>query len=166
MKKIRHLLDSGVEAVVTPLSAFTIKALRDRANTLHPDPDPAADKYKVELPENVIGDVRGEETLEWQEDRRDAVLARSEWLTFAVIELAVDFGDKDALVAQFADEREHLARFIDMPVDALDATLRHCVLRSPTEPAFLFNVAAGQVALSEDEVAEGVRYFRPDVARR
>lgn len=167
MKRIRYLLDSGIEALVTPLSAFTVKALRDRAVTVHPDPDPDDTRYRVsaeDLPDGVTlppGGIAGTETIEWQQDKRDAETAQSEWLMFAVIDLAVDFGDRDALVAQLANEREKLARYIDLPSDEWQATLRHCVLLSPNEAPDLFRIAAGQMALTEDEVAEGVRYFRP-----
>jgi len=164
-KKVRHLLDSGVEVVVTPLAPFTIKGLRDRAAELHPLPDPADERYHVELPEGVIGDVRGEETIEWQQDAAEARTRQSEWITFAVIDLACDFGDREALIAQHTDERARLAQYMPLPEDTWQATLQYCLLLSPNEAPDLFRIAAGQMALDEEEVAEGVRYFRPQVQR-
>ena len=157
-KVVRLDLDSGVTLDVAPLSPFVINAINKKAGQLYPVPPPP----KVPVPNSVIeGETYADtDDPEWQEAARQARQLQSMYAGEQVILLSVSVANQDALVKKYAARLKQLSQVIDLPEDAWQATLLHCIITSDREVALITMIARDRAPLTEEEIADGVTYFR------
>lgn len=160
-------LGSGIDVLVKPLSPFVFQKLRSKAAELFPSPDEKA--YETEPDPELMaipGDkIPGSQNPDYQKAALTAQTAQNDWLTLAVTSLACEFSEPhDALIARFAWQLEQLSGYVDLPPDAWEATLYYAILTSEVERQMIVAAAESKLALTEGEIAEGRRLFRPVVS--
>lgn len=157
-KVVRLDLDSGVTIEVRPLSPFVLAGIRKRATELHPIPDAP----QKPVPNSVIeGDTYADtDDKTWRAAALRAQEAQGNYVGQQVIMLSVTVPDQSAIMAQFEPRLKQIAEFVDLPDDEWQATLLYGVITSEKEVGLITRVATDRAPLTEEEVAEGVRYFR------
>lgn len=167
-RKVTRLpLDCGLVAHVEPLPYFVLKGIRRQADKLYPDPP--EEPYRLPFPESAIPDdyKPATENPEYIRLVNEATIKRSEYIMRSTILLSVDFEeDQKTLTADYAARREQVAQFVDdLPGDDWEATLLHCIIGDNVETSAIYNIAIGQEPLTQEEVHEGVRWFRRDLPK-
>lgn len=165
-KIIEFYLDSGQLVHVTPLSIYHLKALRDRAASLFPYPDEDEFEQPVDPERSIFPDevIPATQNPAYQAAMREIDRQRSDWINEQCIDLTADFGaTKDELIEQYAPERERLAAVMDLPEDEWEATFNYCIIRTNEDRVMLVHAAINNILLTEEEVREGVRLFRPQI---
>lgn len=165
-KIIRHTFDSGVEAIIHPVSPFTFRAIRVKAAERFPYPDP--EPYRKPVEHGVPGLMsRPEDDEDYKRLCAEADNQRGTYFTEALLDLALEFPvGRDALIERFAAQRKSLAEWVTLPEDDWEATLKHCILIGTNEPQLIADIAMQAAPLTQEEVAEGATsFFRLDLQR-
>lgn len=176
---------SGVIVQVTPLSIFTLEAIRVKAETLFPYPDKT--DYRLPL-ENAAPGVTlpAEDNPEYQALCKAVDNQRWEHEQAACLDLACaypQFSDRAAMLDHFAPRLAQIAEYAALPEDKWRAVLEHCVFTGTaslpkysgtgeragfeqTSERILFVLIARQnaaIPLTAAEVRESFRVYRPDL---
>lgn len=161
---------SGVIVHVTPLSIFTIQAIRDRAEQEFPYPDPA--DYRLPL-ENAVEGVTlpASENPEYQALCKPIDDQRQNWKVQAYIDMSCTFPafeSRAEMIERFKPRLEQLRKVSLMSDDDWQNVLNHCVLTGRPDKQALVSLALQDAAipLTPAEVVEGVRFFRVDLSGR
>jgi hypothetical protein len=165
-QKVTELtLDSGIRVFVTPLSRYQRNALIEAAEKLHPFPDKK--QYEEALPDDVAipgMTLPAEENPEYQAKVTEANRLRNEYVSTGMMNLCVqypDFADRLALIEHFAPYLDEQRDWLALPDDEWLATLRFAIIRSPSDEAQILSVARDEIPVTEKEVNDNVRIFRP-----
>lgn len=160
-------LGSGVDMRVAPLSPFVFQKLRAKAEQLFPAPDEKA--YEVE-PEPGLMAIPGEkipasQNPVYRAKVEEVEAQRKDWLTLAVVTMACEFTEsRESLIEHFEAKLEAMRDFIDLPEDVWEATLYYGIITSEVEREVIIAAAESRLALTEEEVADGRRLFRPQLS--
>lgn len=168
---------SGVVFHITPLSLATVKAIQQKAADKFPYPDPAP--YQTP-DENAFTEGQlspPEENPAYVKDCAAVDSERRQWADRAMFDYAVscpDYPTKESLVDAFRPQLEQLREIAVLPKDDYEAVLLHIVLsrnwqerdgRWTTEFVEIVRIAVQSYTLTPAEVADGVRFFRPEIQR-
>jgi hypothetical protein len=160
----------GLELTVTPLSQALRRRLIELAIEQYPDPD--ATKYQKSRTElglpPAFGDepdvLRGEDTAEYRAAAAAIQASRQQLVTDAAFDVCVQHPDKERLLKAYQAERAALrANGISTHVRDWAETLRY-FLCTEAEWAAIIQIIAGQAPLTEEEVRDGMTFFRLDVS--
>lgn len=161
---------SGVMVHVTPLSIFTIQAIRDKAEQEFPYPDP--DPYRLPL-ENAVEGVTlpAQENPEYQALCKPIDDARNGWKAETYIEMACtypQFESREAMIAHFKPRLDQLRKVAVIDENDWQNVLNHCVFTGKPDKQAVVYLALQDAAipLTPAEVVEGVRFFRVDLSGR
>lgn len=167
-KVIELRLSTGVELNVTPVTAFDLQALRDRARKLYPLPD--AKHYERDLPAEdalVPGQkLSGEDHPEYVAAVRRAEKSQADYLNAGILHLALEFKEPKAdIIDRYRPVLERKREVIDLPTDEWRATLLHGVLESPEDITTVLAAAQDNLPLEGGEMVGACRMFRPQGQR-
>lgn len=169
-KVVEITLDSGIRVHISPLSRYQRNALQERAEQLYPMPDKAL--YEEELSEAVAipgTKIPAEENPEYRAEVALVMTARSEFTTMNMINLCLSYpdfpGGKEELIRFFAIHIAQQRDMMTLPDDEWEATLRFAVIRSVADERDLWSVINESFPITESEVSDAVRVFRPAVSR-
>lgn len=161
---------SGVITHVTPLSIYTIQALKVRAADEFPYPDKAA--YEVASELTASGVIPAEENPAYKEACAEIDLKRSQWRIRQTIELACQypgFSSKEALLAHFRPTLETIRKFITFSHDDdWQNVLEHCIFTGRDDFSTVFSLAGQdeRIPLTGGEVIDGIRLYFLDVSKQ
>lgn len=179
---VRFETQAGVILHIAPLSIATLRAINLKSDELFPYPD----KKQYELPlENAF--VEGmkdsaENNPEYLKACEPVDQQRKEWTDKAVFNYAVRFQDyptRESIINAFAPRLLELRKIAVVQEDDYEAILHHLVLTGNTivrgttgalqaltsEYIDVIRIAIQTVALSPEEVTQGIRFFRADLRR-
>lgn len=166
-------LDSGVTIWVSPVSQETMALLDKRAVDKYPPPDPAP--YEKVIEDSAIPGQKyaAEMNPEYQALMQEVFKQRATWKLRALRDLAVEFPEdtREELMERFRPKIAQMVMLdlMDEPAseDALwDAIWSHCLLLSPDNQLELVMIARSQMPITQEETAEAVRLFRPNLSRQ
>lgn len=162
------LLDSGIRVFVIPLSRHQRNALNQAAEKLYPYPDKK--QYEETLPEDVAipgMTLPAEENKDYQVAVREVNRQRSDYIGLALLDICVSYpdfpGGKDDLMKHFAPFLEKQRDWMALPEDEWEATLRFGILQSIADELTISRIANEETPVTEVEVNEEMRIFRPAV---
>jgi len=165
---VRYETASGVIVHITPLSPFTIAAIRERAEQEHPYPDP--EPYRMALQNAADPSIKepAENNPEYQALCKPIVEARYAWRLQAYIDISCaypDFANADVMIAHFRPRLEALRKVTVMDDDDWLNVLNHCVFTGSSDRQDVINLAIQNetIPLTPAEVVEGIRFFRVEV---
>lgn len=162
---IRHVLMSGVEVQLMPLSPYLRKRLADYASAQHPfDDTPWRKPLENSLAENQT--FLDEDDPDYIKARR-ANLAKVDNLLFELmVAECVQFDrSQDELIEQYKERLEHLRKYnIDDESD-WDIVLWQILITSEDDMKIIYDVSNSTATLTEVEVNEAIRLFRPSLSR-
>lgn len=175
---------SGVIFYVTPISLATLRAIQLKAMAFFPYPD--KEPYEVlEDPETSFDPnqkLPAEVNPEYQALCRVVDKERKNWADRAIFNYTVEcpkYPTHEALVTAFKPQLDKLRKIAELPEDDYEAVLFHLVFTwnqvalnekqqytpAGNEYGRIIDLAIQTVALSEEEVIAGIRYFRPRIQR-
>ncbi|MDX2137604.1 MAG: hypothetical protein SF123_05870 [Chloroflexota bacterium] len=155
-------LDSGTVAWVSPMSPFTQRQILKRAEVLYPLPDPK--QYEQPLPDAAVeGDViPAEMNPAYQHEVERIKAARTDYLVEVAILTHIEFPDGEAaLLERFEQRLLSLRRFADLPHDDWEALVKFVLLTSKDDMSRVMQVIQERLPLTQGEVIDGMRFFRP-----
>lgn len=164
-KLVRYVPESGVPLLVEPLSPYTSIAISNKAWETYPNPP--EEEYRLPFPESAIpNDTKpAKDNPEYVRLVNAATIKRSNFIGEKTLLLAVrpDGATVSELIERFAARRKLLSQVIDLPDDPWLATLIHCICTGVHDADNIHQIATGKAALTEEEIADGIRFFRLDV---
>ncbi len=168
-KVIELKLSTGVDLTVTPVTAFDLQALRDRARKLYPAPDPK--QYEQAVPEAdalVPGQkISGDQHPAYIEAMEAVERQRGDFLNAGILHLSLEFKEPKAdIIARYRPVLDRKREVIDLPADEWRATLLHGVLESQDDLMTVLAAAQDKLPLEGGEMIGAVRLFRPIGQRR
>lgn len=168
---IEYITQSGVEIRITPLSIFTISAIKTASEQRLPYPDKA--DYQVASELTATGYLPAEENEDYIEACKEVDKQREFWRNDAYIELACaypQYPTRETMIDHFAPRLRQLEKYIELSGEDWKDTLEHCVFTKTTmtaralrnERVDVIALAAQQseIPLSMPEVMDGLRLFR------
>lgn len=166
--QIEYETVAGVIVRVTPLSIYTIQALKVKAADEFPYPDKTI--YQVESELMASGFIPAEENKDYIDACQQLDLQRSKWRIRQTIELACEypgFNSRDAMIANYRPALEKLRRVIALDEDEWQAVLNHCVFTGRDDINNVFFIAGQdeKLMLTGGEVIDGIRLFFLDVSK-
>lgn len=159
-------IEWGRTVYVTPLSAFAARAISQRALEKFPDPDPTP--FEKPLPDAVIeGEVlpatNDPEYVALVTDTRNK---RNLYIHAAILAMTqIEGVSRDELIGAYKEQLTVLRTFGELPEDDYVAALRTFVLK-PADYAAIVLAATNKMPLSQGEILDGLRIFRPVLQRR
>lgn len=168
-KVIELKLSTGVELSVTPVTAFDLQALRDRARKLYPAPD--AKQFEREVPAEdalVTGQkLPGDQHPEYLAQMEAVERERGDYMNAGILHLALEFKEPKAdIIARYRPVLERKRAVLELPEDEWRATLLHGVLESADDLMTVLAAAQDKLPLEGGEMIGAVRLFRPLGQRR
>lgn len=179
---VRFETMSGVVLHITPLNIATLRAINLKANELFPYPDKK--DYEVPLENAFVEGMvdSAENNPEYLKACEPIDQQRKEWADKAVFNYAVRFQDyptRESVINAFAPRLLELRKIATIQEDDYEAILHHLVLTGNTiirgdksalqaltnEYIDIIRIAIQTVALTPEEVTQGVRFFRADLRR-
>lgn len=157
-------LTTGVKCRVYPLAAWDNQALLGEARVKYPAPDPK--EYEV-LVDPEIASVPGQvhpatSNPLFIEAMQECQRQWNQHVTDGMLALCVTFNETpDVLIERYKPMLDHKRRRLTLPENAWAATLKHGILADNKDVADVLAIAQGQMPLTEGEIADGVRLFRP-----
>lgn len=162
---------SGMIVHVTPPSAFTIKAIKLRAEELFPYPDPAP--YETPIENAVDPSIK---QSAWDNPAYQALCVpidaeRTRWIVATAIDLACSypaFPDQNHMLAHFRPQLEKIKAVVPLDEDEWQAVLKHCVFTGfkDRQTVFDLTIQSQQIPLTPGEVVEGMRFFRLEIQKQ
>lgn len=179
---VRFETQAGVVLHITPLNLATLRAINLKANELFPYPDKKP--YEVPLENAFVEGMvdSAENNPEYLKACEPVDQQRKEWTYNAVFQYAVRFQDyptRENVINAFAPRLLELRKIAIVQEDDYEAILHHLVLTGNTvirgnkdawqaltsEYVDVIQIAIQTVALTPEEVTQGVRFFRVDLRR-
>lgn len=163
-KVIELTLDSGETVFVKPMSIPLLYALTSKAEQLYPDPDPAPyekriDDSKTLEPGQVIPATHNPE---YQSLCKVVNERRRRWANVQAVRLCVEpITSREEVIARYAAELDQLRTVFDDPPDDWGKLLLYCIISSLEDYNRVIEAANGAMAVTEEEVREKWRIFRP-----
>lgn len=173
---------SGVIAHITPISLVTLRAIQLKGEDKYPYPDTKLYEIKENPetsfdPNQVLPATKNPEYLKLCEEIDSQ---RKGWSNRAVFDYAVQFPKyptQSDLIAAFRPQLDQLREIASIDMDDYDTVLFHIVMSwnqparsesgslysTENEYGRIINLAIQTVALSPVEVANGIRFFRPQI---
>lgn len=162
---------SGVVVHTTPLSAFTVQAVKARAEELFPYPDP--EPYRMTLENVADPSIKGpaKDNPEYQALCQPIDAERIKWIASTCIDLACNypaFPDQAHMLAFFRPQLEKLKTAVSLDDDEWQAVLKHCVFTGRKDRQTVFDLAIQSqgIPLTPGEVVEGIRFFRLEIQKQ
>lgn len=169
-KKVEYVTASGVRLYITPLGAATLQALYKKALELHPAPDRA--EYEVAVESSVNPDLRiipPENEPAYLEALEKAQAQQSRYVDRAIRELCISYpdfpGGLPEVVEALRPRLERLGEFIDLNGDVTEDVFNHIIMASGEDVLEVRDIAYDEVPLTEVELGESERLFRPAIPR-
>lgn len=171
IRQAKFELHSGVVLTVTPLTGFAVRALHARAAELHPEPERTP--FEVEIKDALIKGtkMRAEDSPEWLA-LMNVVLKRRQQAQIGLLldaTLAVD--NRAELIAPYLptatairDALENTPAGAAMVSDFITVLIGN--LAEEFEVSALVRLAQGATPLTDAEIIDGWRYFRPMALRK
>lgn len=162
-------LNNKVRLIVTPVTAFTQKAIIARAEKLYPLPDKKL--YELPMPEDeqlTRGQCYPAETNPlWTTDRMTIMQRRG----FAALGMLLDTAvtveqGREAIIQEYAETLTHLKEYMSGSVEEAGmvndfVTLLTGVLIQEGEIGALMALVQSATPLTSGELSDGFSYFRP-----
>lgn len=169
-KVVEFTLDSGEVVWVRPLSFQLRQALFEKAEKRFPYPDPVPFEKKVDPERTAIPGaemtIPADQNPEYQTLKRKVDIERMGWITDQIILLSCEFpAGKDTLIARYAERLNALGEVIDLSGDAWADTFNYCLIGSSADRQNIINAAESNLQLTEAEVRDALRIFRPVLRR-
>jgi hypothetical protein len=177
---VRFETMSGVILHITPLNIATLRAINLKSDELFPYPDKK--QYEVPLENAFVEGMvdSAENNPEYLKACEPVDQQRKEWTDKAVFHYAVRFQDyptRESLINAFAPRLLELRKIALVQEDDYEAILHHLVLTGNTiikgttgalqalssEYVDVIRIAIQTVALTPEEVTQGVRFFRANL---
>lgn len=168
---IEYITQSGVLIHVTPLSIFTLQALRHKAEEQYPYP--AKVDYQVPSEVTATGYLPAEENPDYVAACKVIDGERGLWIDNAVLDLACaypQFPNRESMQAHFAPRLLQLSKYFELSGDDWADTLEHCVftrtsiqgrsMRNERVDVVSLALQQSSITLSIPEVMDGLRVFR------
>lgn len=169
---IVHECMSGVIFHITPISLPTLRAIQLKAQDIYPYPDKAP--YQIPDPAEVAfteGQMsKAEDNPEYVEACKAVDKERGQWVDKAVFNYAAKmpkYPTKDALIEAYSKQLEALkeiAVFDEIDTD-YDIVLLNFVLTGNADYSTIIRLAVQAVALTAEEISNGIRFFRSKISR-
>lgn len=176
---IRYVTASGVEVHITPINMATLRAINLKGENLFPFPDPTPYRLPIPDTEPVLYD-NADANPEWVKISDEIKAKRQEWVNDAILKYAVKFPlfpTRESLIAHFASDLMALRKIAVLPEDDFDAVLYHLVLSGNrarrdndnnlhtlrSDYGIIINACIQTMPLTQEEILEGVRFFRVDI---
>lgn len=174
---IEYVCQTGVLIHVTPLSIFTLQALRHKSEDVYPYPA----KAEYEVPSELVasGFIPADENPDYKAACEAVDKERGLWVDNAVLDLSCaypQYPNRESMIAHFAPRLLQMGKYIELSGDDWKDTLQHCVFTKTTisgrsmrnERVDVVSLALQQsgLALSMSEVMDGLRVFRLEVSGR
>lgn len=164
-------LHKGVILTITPLSAFAQKAFHARAAQMFPEPDRAPFEVEIEDAFKPGTKTKAEDSTEWLALMRDVLQLRSQAYIGLLLDATCNVEDRAALLEPYTHAVEAFKVAVkDLPVGAALSSnfvaLLLGVLAEEQEVSALIRLAQGATPLTDAEIVDGYRYFRPVVVSR
>lgn len=173
---VRYVTASGIECHITPINMATLRAINLKAEALFPFPD--ATPYRLPIPDTdpVLYD-NADANEEWRNVTSEIRAKRQEWVNDAILKYAVrfpSFPTRESLIGHFAADLMALRKIAELPEDDFDAVFYYLVLsgsrnyRLPngelhtrtSDYGVIVNACIQTLPLTQEEIVEGVRFFR------
>lgn len=168
-KVVEFVLDSGELVWVSPLSPYTHIAIQNKWEEVYPYPDPTPyervlDDTVALLPGTVVPAI---ENPDYKKLVTEVENKRREGILLDIMLICCEFPDgQEAVIDRHEYQLGQLQRMhIPLPSDAWEATLLHGVLASEHDRLNILQAARSMLKLTEGEVADGMRVFRPEIQR-
>lgn len=163
-KVIEIELDSGVMVHVTPLNLWVYQQLQEAAAEQFPDPDKTP--YEEDLPDAATPDIKipAEENPDYQEAIAAQHSQRVNFILEWLLRRSLKFPEgEDALRERFSGLVNDL-KDIRPALDLDDwMTFVKCILVSPVEFNIINAIVQDRLPITEVEVREAYRLFRPEL---
>lgn len=155
---------SGVIVHIAPPSAFTVQAIKQRAEELFPYPDPAPYELPIENAADPSIKMSAGENPEYKALCAPIDAERTRWIVAAMIDLACSypaFPDQNHMLAHFRPQLEKIKAIASLDEDEWQAVLKHCVFTGVRDRQTVFDLAmqSKNIPLTPGEVVEGIRFF-------
>lgn len=169
-KVVEFILDSGEIVWVKPLSWQLRRALFEKAEKRFPYPDPAPYEKAVDPERTAVPDaamvIPADQHPEYQQLKREVDLQRQTWVTQQMILLSCEFpAGKAALLEKYKPRLEELGQVIDLSGDDWTDIFDYCLIGSSADRQNIVNAVESSLQLTEGEVRDALRIFRPVVQR-
>lgn len=181
--KIIYETMSGVVFHITPINLPTLRAIQLKAELLYPMPDP---KPYQTLEENGFAEGQltpASDNPQYIIDCKKVEADRGRWVDRAVFDYAAQmpaYPSAQSLVTAFSHDLMRLRKVAELPDDDYEAVLFHIVLSgntmtinssgewgaSQSDYVRIIQLAIQTLALTPDEVVNGIRFFRPNLPER
>ncbi len=157
---------SGVTVYVTPLTQQAMQSLVVAASALHPLPDPKPYETVIEGA-FVEGDTRpARENPAYVALVNEIEMERQLFLRMALLSAAVDSPMREQIVAYYRPRTTRMMAYVSGKTDddLWPLVLQWYVLNE-AELVSVLQIAQDKAPLTEAEIREGVKFFRPAVRR-
>lgn len=165
--KVLYSLKSGITLVISPPTLTIRNALMLEAFLKYPDPNPQDYARQTATPTLGGGTAvtDGKESDEYKHARGIAKIKRSACLESALFRACIDTEhDRDELVASYSRQLSQMRQFTTiMPEDDWEALLK-TFLAEAEELNVIRQIMSRNLPLTEEETAEGRKFFRVDVS--
>jgi hypothetical protein len=163
---------SGVIFHITPLSLPTVKAIQLKSQDVYPYPDKAP--YQVPDPVEVAfapGQVSAaEDNPEYVAACKKVDSERVKWTGKAIFRYAAKmpkYPTKESLLEAYGERLAQLKEIAVLEADAddddYDLIVLNFVLTGHDDYSKIFQLAVQQLALTPEEISNGIRFFRPRI---
>jgi hypothetical protein len=166
-KVIELILDSGETVYVKPLSILHYHALVVQAEKQYPYPDPKPYEKEIDASKTLEpGEViPAAQNPAYQALCKDIDEQRKTWQYRQYILLAVEVIDQKATLERHKDRVARMRAMMTLPEDAWEATLLYSIISSTEDYNRVLNATSGQMLVTEEEISNGWRIFRPRIQR-
>jgi len=178
--RIIHETMSGVVVHITPINLPTLRAIQLRAEKVFPDPDPTPFQHPEENAFDPSQMTRAEDDPQYMELLNKTKSDRARWVDKAIFTYCATFPDyptSKSLIDRYYGDLTVLRSFAELPEDDYEAIVYHIVLNgnkvgvdqsgqlTPTSSDFskIVQLAIQVIALTPDEVVEGIKFFRAKI---
>lgn len=159
------ILSTNLRVWVYPMNSTDFIRVMDDFEKLHPAPDKTAYERPVP-PEDASFEgqmLSGESNPDYIAALNVRARARKQYIIRSYLLGYVDYPDtsEEELIARYARVIKHKRRAMTLPEDAWEATVMHALITEPEDQQMIVNVIERKMPLSEGEVTDQVRIFRP-----
>jgi hypothetical protein len=135
-------IDEGRTVLVTPLSPFVLRAISQRANEKFPDPDPTP--YEKPRPGALVPGtvIPADEDAEYVSLKKEVQMQRNLYIQAGILSMTeIEGVSREELVATYKDVLAQVRQYGNFPEDDY------------------------VMPLTQEEIRDGMRIFRPDLQR-